>query len=126
MAIVKSHPRISVEIYSNSAPLQEYVNDEEEDAPNAVTKYIEAASGAEFEVRCTLTRDFPETTLMCQVYLDGKRAAGMFCEQSFYVGESARLKLRGVSHSDGSGSFVSNFCFSSLAIGTCELLSVYM
>lgn len=37
-------------ILVNSVALKEYDNDENEDTPNTITKYIEAVSGAKFEI----------------------------------------------------------------------------
>jgi hypothetical protein len=124
MAIIDSHPRITVEVLSNRTPLQEYANDEEEDEPNTVTKYIEAQSGATFEIRCTLTRPFPANSLVYYVDLDGKRAYGTLCRQNTYKGTSAPYTVSGVTHTNPTGTYESKFCFSDLAIGWCQLSSI--
>ena len=121
MAITDSHPRIKIEIISNGAPLREYVDQEEEDAPNAVTKYIEAVSSAEFQIGCTLTTPFPETAILYQIYLDGKFTRGFFSMLDDYKPPLAHFKVSGLCHSDGQDWFQSNFCFSSLTIGMYSL-----
>jgi hypothetical protein len=124
MAIIDSHPRIKVEILSNDAPLQEYDNDEEEDKPNSVTKYIEAQSGAAFEIRCSLERPFPKTPLLCKCFVDGKKMEGFFCGPASNSGSSCFDKLSGVTHHDQVGTFLSKFCFSDLTVGMSQLQKV--
>jgi hypothetical protein len=121
MAIIESHPHIRAEIISNGAPLPEFVNDDEEDAPDTVTKYIEAESGAEFAVHVTLTAPYPETSILYEIKLDGKHVRGFFSKENNYNGQSVTFKTPGVSHRDGEQWFVSKFCFSSLVIGTYVL-----
>jgi hypothetical protein len=72
MAIAKEHPRIQVEVVCEGEPLREYDNDDEETAPDQVTKYIEAKSGAEFAVRLELKRPYPDHPLYIRLYLDGE------------------------------------------------------
>jgi hypothetical protein len=89
-----------------------------------VTKYIQAESGAAFEICCTLSRPFPAMALSVCINMDGKPVHGFLCEQSTYKGLTVPYKLAGVSHTDPSGkTFLSKFCFSSLTVGMCQLLN---
>jgi len=117
MAVTESQPGIKVEIISNDTTLLEYDDNDEERARDEVTKYIEAVSGAEFRVFCTLTAPQPETDLLIQLHIDGKWITGKFFRVSDHRFPSSSVYIRDVYHTVGKDWYASNFCFSSLTIG---------
>lgn len=77
MAIDTNYPGLEVAVTVNDSPLQEYDDGDEDSAPNTVTKYIEAQSGAEFAVTAKFKHPFPthHDVKMCLV-IDGKYLNG--------------------------------------------------
>ena len=65
---------IEVKILANGVVAEEYNDDEESHGPHSVTKYIEAISGAEFEVQHELKPSFrfPSQHLVFEKSMDGK------------------------------------------------------
>ena len=59
MAVLDECPGLKVDIAVNNLPLQEW-DDEEESSPGTVTKYVEAQSGAEFEIRWSFSTPFSD------------------------------------------------------------------
>ncbi|KAF2635879.1 hypothetical protein P280DRAFT_473522 [Massarina eburnea CBS 473.64] len=116
MAITELYPHINVEILSNGVPLQEYVNDEEENSPGTVTKYIEAKSGGDFAVRYSITKPWPETCLVFQISMDGKYVHGKILETNLFHGREYTSTVDAVTFSDRNKHFSQKFCFSELVI----------
>ena len=66
---------IEVKVLVNGCATQEYEDeDEEAQGPNTVTKFIEAVSGAEFEVQYEMkpSFQFPSQHLVLELSIDGK------------------------------------------------------
>lgn len=59
MAILHDCPGLKVEIIVKGEPLREW-DDDEEASPRAVTKYIEAQSGANFALKWRFSSPFPD------------------------------------------------------------------
>ena len=90
MAILKG---LNVTICVNKKPLQEYADNDEEQLPDTITKYIEAVSGAKFEV-CAQYEPTFESKAPCSgavfvTLLDGKMVENMPLEHSKHIGKLA-------------------------------------
>ncbi|KAF1850027.1 uncharacterized protein K460DRAFT_326501 [Cucurbitaria berberidis CBS 394.84] len=58
MAVLDDVPGLKAEVIVDGRPLREY-DDDEETSSKAVTKYVEAQSGAEFAIRSVFSAPFP-------------------------------------------------------------------
>jgi hypothetical protein len=73
MAILKDCPGLQVEVVVNDWPLQEYVDNDEPEAANSVTRYIEAKTGDHFAIKYTFSHPFPVGQgIIADVLLDGQ------------------------------------------------------
>lgn len=117
MAVTKSHPRLKVSISIDNVAVEEHIDDDEEQKPDAVVKYIEAISGAEFSVDCELSPPWPHHSLLLDIYIDGKWMRGSFLKQSDFIGTVIKKSLTGVFHSKGQEWYVQKFCFSDIVVG---------
>jgi hypothetical protein len=118
MAISESHSTLKVEILCDGVPLQEHVNDDEEDSRTTVTRYIEAESGKNFEIHITLTRPFPTHMVIYHIYLDGKWRSGRF-PKDFGYNHQVEDHISGVRYPVDRRWFERKFCFSELDVGQC-------
>ncbi|KAF2491026.1 hypothetical protein BU16DRAFT_141592 [Lophium mytilinum] len=118
MAILNDLPGLKVEIVVNGQTLKEYDDDDEdpEEKPRTVTKYIEATSGASFEVRFTFTRLFSLSmySFAMDIYLDGKFMDNMCIQKNDLF--KGPIELTGVRSKKGEQWYLEKFCFSKLAI----------
>jgi hypothetical protein len=73
MAIHNSCPGLNVQVIVGGQPLTEYIDQDVSQNPHSVTAYVEAVSGAQFEINSTFTVPFPLADVSCAIYLDGKR-----------------------------------------------------
>src|SRR4051812_19961632 len=117
MAITKVHPGVKVAIHVDGAPLEEFIDEDEEESRDSVTRYIQAVSGAVFSVDLEVTRPWPKTGIMYQIYADGKWMRGTFIMQKDYVGPSVKVSIPGVQYQEGVQWLMRTFCFSDLAVG---------
>lgn len=76
MAIHADYPGLTVEIYVNGKPLEEYKDPEEEDAPTTTTRYVECRSGVEFAIKTNFTSPFEPMDMSLRAYLDGSKVDG--------------------------------------------------
>jgi len=86
MAVLDGLPGLEVEIVVNGQPLKEYTDtfvDEEE--AKTVIKYVEAVSGANFEIYCRFTRPYPHRDVVnsAHVELDGEGVVGKIIRKSY-------------------------------------------
>jgi hypothetical protein len=116
MAVLPSYPGLEAEIIIDGDALTEY-RDDERTPPQTVCKYVEAKSGAVFEIHYTFLPPFPaDRAVTMKVHLDGRpmdeplirtdelfEARGHICAGS--------LSTNGVDKN------VQRFCFSELEIG---------
>lgn len=126
MAISQDVPGLKVEIRVNKEPLKEYDDDPDEPhEPRSVTKYVEAVSGAEFEIVIKLTCSLSlEHDCKAIISIDGKRARHpIFYKEKYPIVESHHFK--GVTSSQSGKWFRENFCFSELNIGMIHILSTF-
>ncbi|PSN68691.1 hypothetical protein BS50DRAFT_632589 [Corynespora cassiicola Philippines] len=107
---------IQVDIYVNNQALQQYNDDKQEEAPDSVTKYVEATSGANFEVRCTFADRFHNRhDLSVKLYVDGKFIDGhTFFRRDIELGKVCTFD--GMRESIGKKFFLRKMRFSELHI----------
>jgi hypothetical protein len=117
MAVLPGVPGLKVEIAVRGVPLEEFVDEGEEDPDRTATKYIESRSGSEFEVLYTFTRPFPESTVLVKVNVDGNYVAGLFAEQSSFHGHGSAHSISGKSTLSKGQWYEQKLSFSDLAIG---------
>ncbi|KAF2100644.1 hypothetical protein NA57DRAFT_74245 [Rhizodiscina lignyota] len=105
MAILPSIPELTVEIWSNGSKLIGYDNDNDEVNPNTITKYVEAKSGENFELRWIIGKDFPHksTGLTSRIYLDGDHATSVLLGPS-HLQNGYKLTVEGVNCRSEDGS----------------------
>lgn len=119
MAIHSDFPGVTVQVVVNDEPLEEYVNEEEEDPPKTLTRYIECQSGAEFAIKTSFTENFDPTDMSLRAYLDGVMVSKWFVVKEDvtrpmgFVQASSRWK-------DGTKWYQSMFSFSELELGKCQ------
>jgi len=118
MAVTEAHPRVHVHVMVEGTPLHEFEDDDEEATANTVHKYIECQSGAEYALRCQVSKPRRGCTLLLSVYCDGKWAAGTYLELNKCKDGVVEGVVTGRSYSQGGKWFLEKFCFSELEIGT--------
>lgn len=111
------NPRLKVFVSVGGVALEEHVDEDDEQKPEAVTKYIEAVSGAEFTVDVELQKPWPDYSVLIDYHLDGKWMRGTFIRQEDFVGTCAKRSAAGIPHSVDKDWYIRNFCFSDLVIG---------
>lgn len=94
-------PRIDyfkVAIEVGGEPASEFEDDDEEaaDSDTVVTKYIEAASGANFGIECQVLPgyDFDSDYLSFAIFLDGNRTSSVNAKKSEYDSERGMAAVR--------------------------------
>ena len=115
MAIHADYPGLTVEIYVDGKPLEEFKNPEEEDVPKTTTRYVECRSGAEFDIRTNFRPPFAPMDISIEAWLDGTRVSrrSAFKDammERTYVQSQTRWKEDGALHA-------CNFLFSDLSVG---------
>lgn len=123
-----SKKAIEVKVLVNGTAAQEYNDDDEENnEPNIVTRFIEALSGLEFEVQYELKPSFrfPSQHLGFNVSIDGKALASQVISKECSKGGSSGRKgtIEGISRSDGVTWSLEKFRFSDLKISLCPCMS---
>jgi hypothetical protein len=116
MAVLPECPGLRVEVLTQGRPLQEYDDDEEDLSPKVVTKYVEALSGAKFNVIAAFQPPFAtQHDVMMRVIIDGKSMAKWHCEREQFPNKVVECDgIRRERH----GEWVKqNFCFAELDIG---------
>ena len=129
MAVLTEHPRVRARVKCERKTLQEYDADDadEEDTPstNAITKYIEAKSGAEFVVELELQRPFPIHPILITLFLDGKYVTSRMASNTQYKRAHGTLKrsFDSIATRIARGQCLEqNFCFSEPQIGMTSSL----
>ncbi|KAI4636714.1 hypothetical protein J4E93_011012 [Alternaria ventricosa] len=117
MAITKAHPNLKVEVHVKGAPLQEYVDDDDQTLDDEVTKYIEASSGDNFEIKyCFFSGFSAHHSILLRLSIDGEYAAGGV----FNPGSSIRWNhvhtFKGSREFEDGEYYLRKFCFSQLEI----------
>ena len=122
MGIVKALPGVEVSIVVNGSALHEYEDTDIEDAPNTVTRYVEATSNANFEVHpfASSTTRLKGDCLGVLVFADGKFLSGARLEPRADKPGGIRGTIQGRVHSRGT---LEKFCFNDLQKGKSILSS---
>lgn len=100
----------------NKKALAEYNNDEEDISPTEVIKYIEARSGAEFEIKTTFSVPFPNVNgIEISVKVDGNRGSRKVIapDERFY---RSVYKMTGMTFTQGQKRYHQNYKFAELEI----------
>jgi hypothetical protein len=124
MAVLDAYPSIKVQIEVNGAPLQEYGDDEEDSTPGTVVKYIEAITGAEFEIVCEITPRWPVCDILFKFFVDQHYTNGSFVMKNQYHGSVARHIERGVRLRKGGQELIQKYQFAALSIGELTTYTV--
>ena len=78
MAILSTYPDLQVNVYVDGKSLQEYDDDEHPPTSDTVTKYMEAVSGAAFEIQYVHSQRTPSKLGVGFIlYVDGKAVGNM-------------------------------------------------
>jgi hypothetical protein len=72
MAILPTHPGLTVQITVDGKQLPEYTDDDAPNESNTITKYIEAQPGSEFAIKYTFDKTFPtKNDVGIDAFIDG-------------------------------------------------------
>jgi hypothetical protein len=117
MAILPDCPGLKVHVFVQGRHVQEYDDDNEEDPPpKAVTKYVEAQSGANFSVVATFKAPFStQHDVMMRVTIDGKNMAKWLCRRRELSNKV--VECEGIRRETQEGWVKQRFCFAELDIG---------
>jgi hypothetical protein len=117
MAVLQDCPGLRVEVYVDKAPLQEYSDDEQEQTPKSVTKYIESQSGKRFYIKYFFAPPFPlQHGVEVRIFIDGE----VMQKSYIAVADLHRPKgycLSGSCYLQDGEWYVQNYCFTALNIG---------
>lgn len=102
----------------DNVAVEEYEDDDDVQTDDAVVKYIEAASGAEFAIDCELSSPWPKHSLLMDIFVDGEWVRGMFFKEDGFIGASANREITGVYYTKNEEWYLQKFCFSDVVIGT--------
>lgn len=116
MAVLPSCPEINVEVVVNGEALKEYEDDEESTTRTKVTKYVEAASETNFEIRYAIApRHSSRHGVRVRIGIDGRHMCGTIHRRKNFHGTHS---LNGASSRLASGKHgMSKFRFTELDIG---------
>jgi len=123
MAILPGFPGVSVEIHVGGNTLKEYDDsNEDEPTPTTVTKYIEAKTGAKFEIHFRFETNFQyrNHTIQCETYFDGSsKYVNGFVLNKEHLGRSQAYTTKqvGAFHKEGGRWTERKYMFSSLVTG---------
>jgi hypothetical protein len=130
MAIASAVPgvEVTIEVDNVALPEHQYECDEEAivldgELSNAVTKYLEVPSGAEFLVRYLLKAPFdPASATHADIMLDGSSLQAPFRETGDKDGHTGYKYSRTTFKTEGQG-YTQTFRFSELEHGKCTISS---
>ena len=119
MAILK---KIEVTIEVEGKPLEEYKDDEEEDKPDSITRYVEATTDAAFAIKTRLKRSFcfPTDSLGFHYKLDGVLVGdyGLYKEDfEPRKGGCAHIQYGAYAKKDGRFDALKPFIFNEIEVG---------
>jgi hypothetical protein len=124
MAIAKALPQLKVEVFVKGAPLVEHVDDDDPVSDNEVTKYIEASSGDNFEVKFCYSPGFSiRHAILLRLEIAGEYADSAVFHPGYPIRWNTVYALKGSREYDGGKYFLRKFCFSQLEIGKPFILS---
>jgi len=122
MAVLDELPGLEVQIIVNKTPVKEYDDNEEEVVDKTVTRYIEAESEAEFEVRLKFQSMFnisAKHSVAAEVLLDGKYGNGVVLrkEKELSLRYTELYTIASATEVEAGKYFDRNFCFLKLDTG---------
>ncbi|CAN9289328.1 unnamed protein product [Alternaria alternata] len=90
MAIHSDYPGLTVQIICGGKPIEEHVNeeDEERDEPKTTTRYVECQSNTEFAIKTTFRPPFAPLDLAIHVHLDGIKVNGLIVHKHQMLNET--------------------------------------
>ncbi|RYN76558.1 hypothetical protein AA0119_g6881 [Alternaria tenuissima] len=90
MAIHNDYPGLTVQIICGGKPIEEHVNeeDEERDEPKTTTRYVECQSNTEFAIKTTFRPPFAPLDLAIHVHLDGIKVNGLIVHKHQMLNET--------------------------------------
>jgi hypothetical protein len=116
MTILPECPGLKVQVFVQGRHAQEYDDNEEDPSLNAVTKYVEAQSGANFSVVATFKAPFStQHDVMMRVIIDGKPMAKWLCRRRELSNKV--VQCEGIRRETQEGWVKQSFCFAELEIG---------
>jgi hypothetical protein len=117
MVVLQDCPGLRCEVYVEKVPLQEYGDDEQEQTPRSVTKYIESQSGKKFYLKYFFAPPFPvQHGVEVRVVIDGE----VMQKSSIAAADLHRSRghsLSGLVYLQDGEWYVQNYCFTALNIG---------
>jgi len=116
MAVTQDNPSITASIVVNGVALQEYDDDEGQAESTAVTKYVEAITGAEFAIQYRFDKK-PKHHVRVNFLLDGKDVAGQYAFPEDFKESSLVQTSYGVMSNEGSKWQMQNYAFADLQTG---------
>ncbi|KAI4919496.1 hypothetical protein J4E90_001631 [Alternaria incomplexa] len=117
MAIAKALPKLKVEVFVKGAPLEEHVDDDDQPSDNEVTKFIEASSGDNFEVKYCFSPGFSiRHAMLIELDIDGEYADSAVFNPGSSIRWNSTYAFKGSREFEDGGYFVRKFCFSQLEI----------
>lgn len=122
MAVLDELPGLEAQIIVNRTPVKEYDDDVEEVMDKTVTRYIEAESGAEFEVRLIFQRMFNVSarhSMIAELFLDGKYGNSIILrkEKQLSLRHTQSYAISSATEVEAGKYFDRNFCFAKLNTG---------
>ena len=115
MAIHADYPGLTVEVYVDGKPLEEYEHEEEQEKTKTTTRYIECRSGAEFAIGTNFKSPFVPMDIVVCVRLD----EGTVDKQLVFKTDMLiRPVIQSKTRWEENGTWrASNFLFSDLSVG---------
>ena len=120
MAVLDTVSGLEVVVLVDKEPLKEIDTDEEDLPTKSVEKYIEAASGGNFEVKSTFTRPYTHSNhdVKVELFVDGKYMDNMLLSKNDLYGRTGHTFAGArVTDKKASNTFLHRFRFSELTIG---------
>ncbi|KAH7125266.1 hypothetical protein B0J11DRAFT_486692 [Dendryphion nanum] len=126
MAILPECPGLEVQIIVNDSPAKEYDDEDADDPPKTITKYIEAVSDAKFKIQYIFTNRFScKHGVEVAFFVDGNCAMSTVIAKNKLTSliDTARF-CEGTRTTSNGKQFVSDFYFSKLAIDQDSVANV--
>ena len=119
MAITKAYSKLKVQVFVEGAPLEEYADDDDETSDVQVTRYIEAASGDNFEIRYSFAPVFNiRHDIRLDLRIDGQAVDSAVFSPTSPVRLGYVQIMKGAREFEDGQYFLRKFCFSQLETGT--------
>jgi hypothetical protein len=130
MPQLPAYPGLVADILVDGVPLEELSvpGDVSEDTPASVTRYVEARSGANFEIRVRMGQQFrrdldPRYDLAISVFVDGVKQKGEIwtrADIAAFGGDCLDRRHKGVKYQADGDWKLKRFMFADFSAGTCN------